>query len=121
MQTDNNHRRMSLTMLLVSEEPSKPNNNLPITKSVKDRRIRNKTASAKYRAKKTSQYREMQKTIQDLLQQNTLLRKKLEQYQEDIPIFCSGANSSQATDHLLPTFKYGDELVAYSSTDKFDT
>lgn len=119
MQAENKHRRMSLTMLLVSEEPSKTDNDLPISKSVKDRRIRNKTASAKYRAKKTIQQREMQKTIQDLVQQNILLRKQLEQYQ-GIHASRSGANSNQITDHLLSTFDYGDECIAYSTTDNFD-
>lgn len=117
MQSVNNHRRMSLTTLLLSDESSIPDNNVPtISKSVKDRRIRNKTASAKYRAKKTIQYMEMQKTIQDLLQQNTLLRKQLKQYQE-IHGPCSGVNSNQVTDHLLSTFKYSDDCITYSTTD----
>ncbi|KAI8047727.1 uncharacterized protein B0P05DRAFT_447866, partial [Gilbertella persicaria] len=49
--------------------------------SLDERRLRNKTASAKYRAKKNQQHGEMRATISNLTKENELLMRQLEHTQ----------------------------------------
>ncbi|KAI8342979.1 hypothetical protein BC941DRAFT_331437, partial [Chlamydoabsidia padenii] len=47
--------------------------------SLQERRQRNKTASAKYRAKKNQQHHEMRSVINSLTKENDVLLRQLEQ------------------------------------------
>ncbi|KAI8345309.1 hypothetical protein EDC96DRAFT_422622, partial [Choanephora cucurbitarum] len=49
-----------------------------ISLSLHERRLRNKTASAKYRAKKSQQHEEMRTTISILTKENELLMRQFE-------------------------------------------
>ncbi|KAI8328989.1 hypothetical protein BC941DRAFT_329068, partial [Chlamydoabsidia padenii] len=51
--------------------------------SLHERRIRNKTASAKYRAKKNQQYHEMRSMILSLTKENDVLIRQFEQLKAD--------------------------------------
>ncbi|KAI8646626.1 hypothetical protein BD408DRAFT_319639, partial [Parasitella parasitica] len=51
--------------------------------SIHERRLRNKTASAKYRAKKNQQYGEMRSMISSLTKENELLLRQLDHIQHE--------------------------------------
>ncbi|KAI9245730.1 hypothetical protein EDC94DRAFT_628156 [Helicostylum pulchrum] len=57
--------------------------NAPGSLSLYERRLRNKTASAKYRAKKNQQYGEMRSMISSLTKENELLLRQLDHVQHE--------------------------------------
>ncbi|KAG2215743.1 hypothetical protein INT46_003955 [Mucor plumbeus] len=66
-----------------SSNNSKENNTVPAPLSIHERRLRNKTASAKYRAKKNQQHGEMRAMISSLTKENELLLRQLDHIQHE--------------------------------------
>ncbi|KAG0181259.1 hypothetical protein DFQ28_006337 [Apophysomyces sp. BC1034] len=55
--------------------------------SLDERRLRNKTASAKYRARKNHQYAEMQHIVHHLSQQNSVLQRELDNSRREVAFY----------------------------------